>query len=121
MGNRILKESVCTSTSIEGLSWFDEVCFYRLLVQCDDFGRMDARAAILRSRLFPLKDEVKNSDVEDSIRRLEERGMVGLYENDGIRYLQVLNWNKHQKIRHKRSKFPPAPWETIAPKEEKEV
>lgn len=111
MGNRILKETVCTSASIEGLSWFDEVCFYRLLVQCDDFGRMDARAAILRSRLFPLKETVTEEELQDSLKHLEQAGLIGLYENDKMPYLQVLGWKTHQKMRYHRAKYPPAPWE----------
>ena len=55
MPNRIIRESICTSESIDGLSWFEEVLFYRLIVSCDDFGRYDGRAAIIKNRLFPLK------------------------------------------------------------------
>lgn len=43
MGNRILKESICTSENIDALSYFQEVFFYRMIVKCDDFGRVDAR------------------------------------------------------------------------------
>ena len=35
MPNRILKDSICTSETIEGLTDAEEVFFYRLLVQCD--------------------------------------------------------------------------------------
>ena len=56
MPNRILRETVCTSNSVDQLSWFEEVLFYRLIVNCDDFGRYDGRAAIIKNRLFPLKE-----------------------------------------------------------------
>ena len=36
MPNRIIRESICTSDSIDKLSWFEEVLFYRLIVNCDD-------------------------------------------------------------------------------------
>ena len=55
MPNRILKESVCTSDSIYALTWFEECLFYRLIVNCDDFGRFDGRVAVIKNRLFPLK------------------------------------------------------------------
>ena len=58
MPNRILKESICTSDQIDALTWFDEVVWYRLIVNCDDYGRMDGRPAVLKSRLFPLKGNV---------------------------------------------------------------
>ena len=54
MPNRILKESICSSDSINELSWFEECLFYRLIVNCDDYGRFDGRTAIIKNRLFPL-------------------------------------------------------------------
>ena len=58
MPNRIIKESICTSDSIDSLSWFEEVLFYRLIVNCDDYGRFDGRPSIIKSRLFPLKENL---------------------------------------------------------------
>ena len=106
MPNRILKESVCTSPNIEGLSWFEEVCFYRLLVQCDDYGRLDARTPLLRARLFPLREDVPRETVGEAMARLEEAGLIQRYEVAGQPYLQVLTWDKHQRIRNQRSRFP---------------
>lgn len=111
MPNRIIKESVCTSDSIEKLSWFEEVVFYRLIVNCDDFGRLDARAAILRSRLFPLKS-VTDKQITDALKSLRTAGIVDLYEVDGKPYLQLRTWERHQTIRAKKSKFP-APCEQL--------
>ena len=42
MPNRIIKESICTSCEIDSLTPEQEVFFYRLIVNCDDYGRMDA-------------------------------------------------------------------------------
>ena len=76
MPNRILKETICTSPSIEGLNWFEEVCFYRLLVQADDYGRLDARPMILLSRLFPLRDDITCRQITDALVTLEDQDMV---------------------------------------------
>lgn len=107
MPNRILKESVCTSPTIEGLSWFEEVCFYRLLVQCDDYGRLDARPLFLRSRLFPLRDDISAATVAAAIARLEEAGLITAYTAGGQPFLEVCKWTDHQRVRNKRSKYPP--------------
>lgn len=48
MPNRIIKESICVSDSIDSLSWFEEVLFYRLIVVCDDYGRFDGRIPIIK-------------------------------------------------------------------------
>lgn len=106
MPNRIIKESICTSDSIENLSWFEEAFFYRLIVNCDDYGRTDARTAILKSRLFPLK-HVTEKQISDILNKLVKVGMVFIYECENKPYLQLLSWEKHQNVRTKRSKYPP--------------
>lgn len=115
MPNRILRESICTSPTIEGLTWFEEVCFYRLLVHCDDYGRMEARPAVLRSRLFPLREDVESTQVRDAVDRLAQVGLLDLYEVCGREFLELRTWNQYQRVRNKRSKYPLPPW---APEEE---
>lgn len=106
MPNRILKESICTSDSIDMLSWFEEALFYRLIVNCDDFGRFDGRAAVIKSRLFPLKDGVTVKAVEAALNKLVIAGLVVLYVFEDKPYLHLPTWDKHQQIRAKRSKYP---------------
>src|SRR5690606_3839373 len=105
MPNRIIKESICTSDTIDQLSWFEEVFFYRLIVNCDDYGRFDARPAILKARLFPLKS-VTEKQISDALNKLSTVGIVTVYEYDGRPYLQLVTWDKHQQIRAKKSKYP---------------
>lgn len=113
MSDRIIKESICTSPNIDELSWFEEVVFYRLIVNCDDFGRTDGRLPVLKARLFPLKD-VTIKQLDDAINRLSTAGMVVRYKTNGQPFLQLVTWRKHQRIRNKRSKYP-FPDEIITP------
>lgn len=106
MPNRIIKESICTSDSIDGLSWFEEAFFYRLIVNCDDYGRFDGRPAVIKSRLFPLKDNVTAKSVEAAIQKLASVELVALYEFEGKPYLHLPTWDKHQQVRAQRSKYP---------------
>lgn len=110
MPNRILKESVCTSESVDRLSVEAERFWYRLIVQCDDYGRMDARPEMLRARCFPLKlQHVQASDITCWLTELasgDKHALIALYAHAGQPYLQVINWDKHQTIRAKRSKYP---------------
>lgn len=106
MPNRIIKESICTSDSIDSLGWFDEVLFYRLIVNCDDFGRFDGRLAVIKNRLFPLKENLTLKNVDTAINKLARVGLVCLYEHDGKPFLFLPTWNEHQSIRAKRSKYP---------------
>ena len=105
MPNRIIKESICTNDQIDKLSTFAEITFYRLIVNADDFGRMDGRTAVLRSRLFPLKD-VRNSQIEDALRELASVELVSTYIVDGKPFVRLPGWDRHQQIRAKKSKYP---------------
>lgn len=105
MPNRVIKESICTSENIDQLTAFQETFFFRLIVNCDDFGRMDARPKILASRLYPLKD-VRNAQIEDALRALSSAELVILYEIDGKPFLQMKTWDRHQIIRAKKSRYP---------------
>lgn len=107
MPNRILKQSICTSPNINSLSVGAETFFYRLLVQCDDYGQFFANASILRALCFPMKiDKVSEKAVEDWLGEIVRAGLAWLYEVEGVRYLQISKWDKHQQIRAKKHKFP---------------
>lgn len=110
MPNRILKESICTSETIDGLSIEAETFFYRLMVQCDDFGRMDARPSVLRARCYPLRlDKITDKQVSRWLNELSDADLLWVYEVEGRAYLQVTTWDKHQQKRAKHSKYPQPP------------
>ena len=104
MPNRILKETICTSDTVDALSWFEEVFFYRLIVNCDDYGRTDARPAILKANLFPLKN-ITVSDIEKTLNKLSAVGLVYRYIVNDKPYLQLVTWGKYQQVRSKKSKY----------------
>lgn len=106
MPNRIIKESICRSDSIDSLSWFEEVLFYRLIVVCDDYGRFDGRPAIIKGACFPLKDDITKKHISEAIDKLSTAGLVRGYEVRGRSYLQLTTWDCHQQIRAKKSKYP---------------
>jgi len=109
MPNRIIKESICYSPDIDQLTEKEEIFFYRLIVNCDDYGRMDARISMLKSRLYPLKENMISDDIKCYLMKLatiKPEPLIFMYENNGIPYLQMVKWEKHQQIRAKKSKFP---------------
>lgn len=107
MPNRILKESICTSDNLNNLKPEEEVFFYRLLVSCDDYGRMDGRPQIIRAKCYPLKlDSVKDKDIEKLLDVLVKEKLIHLYEVEGFLYIQMATWEKHQQVRAKKSRYP---------------
>lgn len=105
MPNRIIKESICRSESINSLTAFEENLFIRLIVVCDDYGRFDGRAAIIKGSCYPLKD-IRINQIEKALDKLSTAGMVKMYEVQGKPYLQLTAWERHQQIRAKNSKYP---------------
>lgn len=114
MPNRILKESICTSESLDQLNSFQENVFYRLIVNCDDFGRMDARLKVLAARLYPLKD-IRAEQIENALQALSSAGLVTRYNVGGKPFVQMKTWERHQQIRAKKSKYPAPESEKPAP------
>ena len=110
MPNRIIKESICVSDQIDQLTPLEEVTFYRLLVNCDDYGCFDAREKVVMSRLFPLKD-FKPADVRKLINKLAAVGLIELYQVDGKPLLKVCKWSDHQRVRISKHKYP---WPEVA-------
>ena len=75
MPNRILKDSICTSPNIDALSREAEAFFYRLLVQCDDRGRIESNPTDIIARCFPLRiDSVSTDGVQGWIAELQQVG-----------------------------------------------
>ena len=105
MPNRIIKESICTSENVDQLTEFQEIFFYRLMVNCDDFGRFDARPKLLSSRLFPLRD-IPTEKIAEALDALRDADLIIVYEVNGHPYLQMKTWDKHQQARASKSKYP---------------
>jgi hypothetical protein len=107
MPNRIIKESICTSKDINRLSADEEVFWYRLIVNCDDHGYLDADPSILRAKTFPRRiDTVTDELIVSWLQALTRLAMVEVFEKDGAFYLHLPSWATHQQVRSKRSKYP---------------
>ena len=119
MPNRIIKESAFSSERIAALSDFEFRLWVGLITQADDLGRGDARGAILKGRVFPLRERVLTRDIDRALYALAQLGCITLYEVDGKSYYQFPNWAEHQRVRNVRARFP-APEEagSAAPGEE---
>ena len=106
MPNRLIKESICTSEKINELSDFNFRLWVNLITYVDDFGRGDARPAIIKGRCFPLRERVTLKDILMGLNVLADTGCILLYTVGGESYLCFPNWDKHQTVRNKKSKYP---------------
>lgn len=106
MPNRIIKETLCSSEKLAALSDFEFRLWIGLILQADDYGRGDARPAIIKGHVFPLRERLPLKDIENSLANLAAAGCVSLYAVDGRPYFQFPNWSQHQRIRNAKPKFP---------------
>lgn len=106
--NRIVREGIITSESVDALGWQEEVFYRRLHSVVDDYGRFHATPSLIRAACFPLRlDKVSDSDIGKWLQATEKAGLVRLYQVDRKRYLQVERFGQH--VRAKASKFPHPP------------
>lgn len=101
MPNRIIKESICSDDRLDKISFFEESVFYRIIVNCDDYGRLDARPNFLKSKLYITRKGVTERNVYDAVLKLASVGLVRLYEVDEKPFLLLPKWEKHQSVRAK--------------------
>lgn len=104
--NRMIRESMLVSDKIASLSDFEFRVWIGLILSVDDMGRGDARAAIIRGRVFPLRERVTLRDVDGALHGLAAKGCISLYEVDGKSYFWFPTWGKHQRIRDVKPKYP---------------
>ena len=104
MPTRYLKPGVRDSESIELLSPLAETLFYRLLVTVDDFGRFDARPAMIKAQCFPIKESITISKCKQLLDEISNAKLILLYEVDGKPILQMSKWDNLPRA--KESKYP---------------
>lgn len=114
MPNRIIKESLCSSEKISSLTDFEFRLWIGLITQADDTGRGDARPAIIKGHIFPLRDRITVKDISGALHGLAAKGCISLYEIDGRSYFWFPSWAKHQRIRDAKPKFPAPPSEELS-------
>lgn len=96
MPNRIIKESTFTSDRIASLTDFEFRLWIGLITQADDAGRGDARPAIIKVRVFALRDRVTVKDISSALCALAAAGCVSLYTVGGKPYYKIIAWEENQ-------------------------
>lgn len=106
MPNRIIKDSIRTSKTVNTMTDFQFRLWVYLITYVDDYGRGSADPELLKGFVFPRRKGVTESTIEKALLDLANSGSVILYEVDGEPYFCFPNWSDHQRIQTKKSKFP---------------
>ena len=104
MPNRILRDWT-DSFTINALDAYEERFFTRLIMKADDFGVFHADTRLLKSYLFPLLPDIRETDISRWLAACEKAGLIRCYGDDKSRkYLQIVNFK--QRMRQQVAKFP---------------
>lgn len=103
---RTIKPEFPQSETIGRLSRDARLLFIQLWTIVDDEGRFRAASRMLASLLYPYDDDAREL-IDGWLDELEHNNCIARYEIEGSRYLEIVNWLKHQKIDHaSKSKIP---------------
>lgn len=109
MGNRMIKDTIRTSRSVNSMTDFEFRVWVHLITYVDDYGRGSADAELIKGFVFPRRKSVTESQLEKALAGLASKGIIRLYTYDGESYFCLPNWHKHQRIQTKKSKYPAPP------------
>lgn len=104
MPNRILRDWT-DSFLIDDLDVNAERFFVRLIMKVDDYGRFYSDTRLLKSNLFPLKTDIRETDIARWLTACEKSGLITVYTIANKSYLQIKNFK--QQLRQKTEKYPP--------------
>lgn len=103
---RTIKPEFPQSETIGFLSRDARLLFIQLWTIADDEGRSRASSRMLASLLYPYDDDA-GTLMEQWLEELEGKQCIRRYEVEGSKYLEIINWLKHQKIdKPSKSKIP---------------
>lgn len=103
MPNRILRDWT-DSLKIDLLDVNTERFFTRLIMKVDDYGRFYSDTRLLKANLFPLKTDIRETDISRWIAECEKSGLIVTYNVANRGYLQITDFK--QQLRQKKEKYP---------------
>lgn len=108
---RSVHPDLCDDETMAEVTAYAERTFVRLWPHLDDKGRGPDNPKLLKSKLYPLHDDVTPDRVERDLAELEACGLILRYEVDGRHYLcaKPETWAKYQKPQHPTPSKLPAP------------
>ncbi len=95
---RSIKPQMWENEELARVSIGAHLLFVGLISHADDDGKQRGSARIVRSKVFPERQDVDEEHIEGWLWELVSAGFITLYGQPcGTRYVRVENWSKHQR------------------------
>jgi len=107
----MISKSISTSKKLSALSTLEALLFTWIIPHCDDYGRMDGNAKIVKGIVMPLRDE-SVEEIEKSLKELAKKQLIERYSIEDEEYIQIVKWEDHQTFktdRNRVAKYPENP------------
>lgn len=105
---RMIDPNIWQSEDFSALSTLAKVVFIGLFSNADDEGRGRAKAAYIKSILFPYDEEMRVGDIDKTLSEIASKMSITFYTDNENQYYSLDNWSKWQKIdRPTASTLPP--------------
>lgn len=112
---RMISKSLSTSKKYaalyqEPLGEFCQALYPLIVAHADDFGRLEGNVFTIKHSLVPASPRTEN-EISAALQLLHDVRLIVWYEVSGERYLEVVDFERHQGGLHKRtsSRFPRIP------------
>lgn len=110
---RTIKPEFWTDEKIVELSAYARLLFIGLWNFCDDSGRMVYSPKRIKMQVFP----AESLDCSELLGEIRRESLIEVYVVDGVEYLSISGFDKHQKIdKRSASKLPPPPNSAESPR-----
>lgn len=95
---RMIDPNIWQSEDFSNLSTLAKLVFIGLFSNADDKGRGRAKAAYIKSILFPYDEGMRVIDVDKTLSEIASNMSVTFYLHDDSEYYSLDKWSKWQKI-----------------------
>ena len=96
---RTIKPEFYRSEQVASVSPLARILFHGLWAMADRRGRLEDRPLRIKIEVLPYDDV----DIDSELHNLQSAGLIIRYSRAGVKVIQVLNFEKHQRITGKES------------------
>lgn len=114
MPQRFLRPGIRNSDRWNTVSFAAQSLYIRLMTMVDDYGRYDGRNSVIWAECFAVWNDknprraIKPQECAELCNELAAASLIDLYEADGKRFLQILQWEERVRDGTK-EKYPKSP------------
>ena len=109
MPRRMITGDICRNEKVASLPDAGRFLFIGIFSNADDDGRLKASPRFLKALIFPYDEDKTSEQVKQLRDQCAALGLIRLYIENGMDYLDLPGWHEHQLIRkdrYNRSQLP---------------